>query len=190
MSDLDTLTRTSLDDIAAADALDALDAIRVRLLGKSGAVTEQLKALGKLPPDERKAHGERVNRVRDELSLLRKDVEVAQKAMDTTAQRFTETSMEGNSNHSDVSLLSPALPPGSPASPRIGLNIALSMVLGLLLGMGLGLLLELLDRRVRSSSDIANLLRVPVIALKQERPTVTGIRLLPGPSTGRYLPSA
>jgi hypothetical protein len=29
-----------------------------------------------------------------------------------------------------------------------------------------------------------------VIALKQERPTVTGIRLLPGPSTGRYLPSA
>jgi len=139
---------------------------------------------------EQKAKVLAMNRMRDELSLLRKDVEVAQKAMDTTAQRFTETSMEGNSNHSDVSLLEPALPPGSPASPRIGLNIALSMVLGLLLGTGLGLLLELLDRRVRSSSDIANLLRVPVIALKQERPTVTGIRLLSGPSTGRYLPSA
>jgi phenylalanyl-tRNA synthetase alpha chain len=68
MSDLDTLTRSSLSDIAAADALDALDAIRVRLLGKSGAITEQLKALGKLPPEERKAHGERVNRVRDELA--------------------------------------------------------------------------------------------------------------------------
>lgn len=132
----------------------------------------------------------KLNRVRDELSLLKKDVEVAQKAMDTTAQRFTETSMEGNSNHSDVSLLSPALPPGSPASPKVGLNIALSMVLGLLMGLGLGLLMELLDRRVRSSTDVANLLRVPVISLKQERPTVTGIRLLPGPSTGRYLPSA
>lgn len=131
-----------------------------------------------------------MNRVRDELSLLRKDVEVAQKAMDATAQRFTETNMEGNSNHSDVSLLSPALPPGSPASPRVGLNIALSMVLGLLLGTGLGLLFELLDRRVRSSSDIANLLRVPVIGLKQERPTVTGIRQLSGPAAGRYLPSA
>ena len=65
MSDLDTLTRSSLSDIAAADALDALDAIRVRLLGKSGAITEQLKSLGKLPPEERKAHGERVHRVRD-----------------------------------------------------------------------------------------------------------------------------
>src|SRR5688572_12327578 len=68
MSDLDTLTRSSLSDIDAADALDALDAIRVRLLGKSGAITEQLKSLGKLPPEERKTHGERVNRVRDELT--------------------------------------------------------------------------------------------------------------------------
>lgn len=131
-----------------------------------------------------------VNRTRDELSVLKKDVEMATKAMDTTAQRFTETSMEGQSNHSDVSLLSPALPPGMPASPRVGLNIALSMVLGLLLGTALGLILELLDRRVRSSNDVANLLRVPVISLIQERPTVTGMRMLPGPTTGRYLPSA
>lgn len=130
------------------------------------------------------------NRTRDELSVLKKDVEMAQKAMDTTAQRFTETSMEGQSNHSDVSLLSPALPAGSPASPRVGLNIALSMVLGALLGIGLGLMVELLDRRVRSSNDVANLLRVPVIALRQDKPTVTGMRLLPGPSTGRFLPSS
>lgn len=130
-----------------------------------------------------------VNRTRDELSVLKKDVEMATKAMDTTAQRFTETSMEGQSNHSDVSLLSPALPPGMPASPRVGLNIALSMVLGLLLGTALGLIMELLDRRVRSSNDVANLLRVPVISLIQERPTVTGMRMLPGPTTGRYLPS-
>ena len=130
-----------------------------------------------------------VNRTRDELSVLKKDVEMATKAMDTTAQRFTETSMEGQANHSDVSLLSPALPPGMPASPRVGLNIALSMVLGLLLGTALGLIMELLDRRVRSSNDVANLLRVPVISLIQERPTVTGMRMLPGPTTGRYLPS-
>ena len=131
-----------------------------------------------------------INRTRDELSVLKKDVEMAQKAMDTTAQRFTETSMEGQANHSDVSLLSPALPPGSPASPKVGLNIALSVVLGALLGIGLGLVIELLDRRVRSSNDVANLLRVPVIALKQQKPTVTGMRLLPGPTTGRFLPSS
>jgi phenylalanyl-tRNA synthetase alpha chain len=69
MNDLDSLAQTALADIAAAATLDALDAIRVRLLGKSGAITEQLKSLGKLPPEERKAHGELVNRVRDELTV-------------------------------------------------------------------------------------------------------------------------
>ena len=81
MSDLDTLTRTSLHDIAAADALDALDAIRVRLLGKSGAITEQLKQLGKLPPDERKARGEAINvakqQVQDAIAARKSTLEEA-----------------------------------------------------------------------------------------------------------------
>src|SRR5690606_10998761 len=62
------LQQSALADIQSATALDALDGIRVRLLGKSGVVTEELKRLGKLPPEERKAHGERVNRVRDALA--------------------------------------------------------------------------------------------------------------------------
>jgi phenylalanyl-tRNA synthetase alpha chain len=68
MSDIEGLKASALSDIAAANALDALDAIRIRLLGKSGAITEQLKSLGKLPPEQRKSHGEGINRVRDELT--------------------------------------------------------------------------------------------------------------------------
>ncbi len=56
-----------MSQIAAASSLEALDALRVSLLGKSGLITEQLKALGKLPTEERKAHGERVNRAKDSL---------------------------------------------------------------------------------------------------------------------------
>ena len=67
MSDLDTLQSSALGDISAAASLDALDAIRVALLGKSGAVTAQLKALGALPPEQRKAQGEQINRVKDAL---------------------------------------------------------------------------------------------------------------------------
>jgi phenylalanyl-tRNA synthetase alpha chain len=37
----------------------------VRLLGKSGEITGQLKQLGSLPPEQRKAHGEQINRVKD-----------------------------------------------------------------------------------------------------------------------------
>ena len=67
MDDLAALLDAARADIGAAASLDALDAVRVRLLGKSGSVTAQLKGLGKLPPEARKAQGERINRVRDAL---------------------------------------------------------------------------------------------------------------------------
>jgi phenylalanyl-tRNA synthetase alpha chain len=65
MSDLDTLTRAALADIAAAADLDALEAQRIGLLGKSGSITGQLKQLGTLPPEQRKAFGEQVNRAKE-----------------------------------------------------------------------------------------------------------------------------
>ena len=54
-------------EVAAAGTLDALESLRVALLGKSGLITEQLKALGKLAPDERKAQGALVNRAKERL---------------------------------------------------------------------------------------------------------------------------
>ncbi|KFN51114.1 phenylalanine--tRNA ligase subunit alpha [Arenimonas composti] len=68
MSDLETLTRTALGDIAAATALDTLESLRVALLGKSGTITGQLKQLGALPPEQRRSAGEAVNRARDEVA--------------------------------------------------------------------------------------------------------------------------
>ena len=65
MSDIDTLTRAALADIAAAADLDALEAQRVALLGKSGSITGQLKQLGALPPEQRKAFGETINRAKE-----------------------------------------------------------------------------------------------------------------------------
>lgn len=65
---LDELLIAARSDIAAAGDARALDALRVDLLGKKGLVTELLKSLGGMAPDERKAFGERVNRVRDALN--------------------------------------------------------------------------------------------------------------------------
>ena len=65
MSDLETLTRSALAEIEAAASLDALDALRVSLLGKAGSITGQLKLLGALAPDQRKQAGEAVNRAKE-----------------------------------------------------------------------------------------------------------------------------
>ena len=67
MSGIDELGRQALADIAGADTPAALEALRVSLLGKHGTVTGQLKSLGTLPADQRKAAGEAINRVRDTL---------------------------------------------------------------------------------------------------------------------------
>lgn len=131
----------------------------------------------------------KVNRMRDELAVLQKDVETAQEAMKNVTQRFSQTTIEAQSRHDDIAILSTALPPGYAYTPRVGLNILLSIVIGTVLGIGLGLLAELLDRRVRSSGEIADLLQVPVVSMKRDR-HLTGPTLLPGPGhSGKFLPS-
>ena len=56
--------------INQSDDLAALDAVRVAYLGKKGRVTEQSKALGRLPADERPAAGQAINRVKGEIQQL------------------------------------------------------------------------------------------------------------------------
>ncbi|PPU67011.1 phenylalanine--tRNA ligase subunit alpha [Xanthomonas pisi] len=68
MSEIQSLTERALADVAAAQTPDQLEALRVALLGKSGSVTAQLKQLGTLPPDQRKAAGEAINQTRDTLT--------------------------------------------------------------------------------------------------------------------------
>jgi phenylalanyl-tRNA synthetase alpha chain len=68
MDDLDSRAAQAQAEIDGAATLDALEALRVGLLGKSGIVTAALKALGALPPEEKKARGAAVNLVKQRLA--------------------------------------------------------------------------------------------------------------------------
>ncbi len=52
------------DEIAAAPDLDALEAMRIALLGKQGRISALLKTLGSMTPDERASEGPRINGLR------------------------------------------------------------------------------------------------------------------------------
>ena len=67
MSEIEQLSQQALADIAGAQSSEALEALRVGLLGKHGSITAQLKALGTMPADQRKQAGEAINRARDSL---------------------------------------------------------------------------------------------------------------------------
>ncbi|HJU25514.1 MAG TPA: phenylalanine--tRNA ligase subunit alpha, partial [Rhodanobacteraceae bacterium] len=68
MDALTTRIESALAEISSAGSLDALEAQRVALLGKSGAITAELKALGALAPEQRKQRGAEVNAARDRIA--------------------------------------------------------------------------------------------------------------------------
>ena len=61
---LSALVERALADVTASADLARLDEVRVRLLGKKGALTEQLKSLGALAAAERPAAGQRINQAK------------------------------------------------------------------------------------------------------------------------------
>ncbi len=92
---LNALVEQALADLDESASLAALDEVRVRLLGKKGLLTEQLKSLGGLSAAERPAAGQRINdakasiqaalemhRIRLEQAALEKDL--AKGAVDVT----------------------------------------------------------------------------------------------------------
>ena len=66
-NDLEALKHATIASLAQAADLRAWDAIRVGVLGKSGALTNLLKELGKAAPEERKARGAALNVLKGEL---------------------------------------------------------------------------------------------------------------------------
>ena len=85
----------ALQEIMAAQDVEALQQVKTRYVGKSGLVTRELGSLGKLPPEERKARGAEINAVRAALdaaltereAVLRRaalDARLASEAIDVT----------------------------------------------------------------------------------------------------------
>lgn len=119
------------------------------------------------------AHKQRILQLkegRDEVAVLQREVETAQRAYELVAQRLTQTDLESRSTQTNVSVLTPAVAPLEHSSPRLLLNTALAVFLGALLGVGAALLTELLDRRVRSAADLAEGLGLQVLANIDARP--------------------
>jgi phenylalanyl-tRNA synthetase alpha chain len=76
MQDLDVIVNEALALFAGIGDADQLEQAKARYLGKSGALTELLKGLGKLPAAERPAMGSRINAAKEKLeSALREQRE-------------------------------------------------------------------------------------------------------------------
>src|SRR5690625_7419322 len=57
----------ALEEIRNASDLQALQELRVRYLGKKGEITQRLKSLAQLPPDERREAGKEISQLKTEI---------------------------------------------------------------------------------------------------------------------------
>jgi phenylalanyl-tRNA synthetase alpha chain len=90
-----SLLEDALEQVATAENERTLDDVRVRFLGKKGALTAQLKSLGQLPADQRREAGQQINRAKqaleeaigqraETLSRERLDQQLAAETIDVT----------------------------------------------------------------------------------------------------------
>ena len=70
MNDLDSLVTAAKADFFAAPQTAELENAKARYLGKSGRVTELLKGLGALPPEEKKLRGAEINQAKSRIETL------------------------------------------------------------------------------------------------------------------------
>jgi phenylalanyl-tRNA synthetase alpha chain len=67
MQDVDAIVKEALATFAGVDDADKLEQAKARYLGKSGALTQLLKGVSKLPAAERPTFGSRVNAAKEKL---------------------------------------------------------------------------------------------------------------------------
>jgi phenylalanyl-tRNA synthetase alpha chain len=102
---LEALQSETLAAIAAADSLDALEAVRISALGKQGSISALLKTLGQMSPEERQVQGPIINGLRESVTaaLAARKAEMESAALD--AKLATE--------RLDMTLPAPERPMGS-----------------------------------------------------------------------------
>jgi uncharacterized protein involved in exopolysaccharide biosynthesis len=101
----------------------------------------------------------------DQVSVLARDVETAQRAYEAVSQRVGMLNLEGQNTQANVRVLSPAIEPLRPARPNVMKNILAAVMGGLVLGALAAIGFEILDRRVRNAEDMMSMSAVPVIGV-------------------------
>ncbi|HZB61454.1 MAG TPA: phenylalanine--tRNA ligase subunit alpha [Microvirga sp.] len=95
MTDLNQLERDLLAQVEAAGDEAALESVRVSALGKKGSVSELLKTLGSMTPEERKERGPLINglRYQVQVAILARRNDLAEAALEArlAAERIDVT---------------------------------------------------------------------------------------------------
>lgn len=132
-------------------------------------ITKERVAVLKQDVEQQKQKVLMLNQVRGEMLNLQNDVQNAQLAIENANKLYGQNSIEGQSDQGNIALLDTASPPFDPSKPRVFMNTFFSVLAGIFLGLLFALVVELLNRKVRGTQDLADLVDAPVFVISTKR---------------------
>jgi phenylalanyl-tRNA synthetase alpha chain len=93
MIDLEAIVKDAIAQFGSAADGAELERAKARYLGKAGALTEALKGLGRMPPDERRAAGARINGAKERIEAAL-EARRASIALKTTEARLAQEALD------------------------------------------------------------------------------------------------
>ena len=106
-----------------------------------------------------------VQRKEFEFRELQRNVDTNRTLYDTFLNRLKETSATADIDDANARIVETALVPGGAFKPQTARNTLIAAVLAFMAAIGLALLREQFDNRVRSSAEVEEKLRLPMIGL-------------------------
>lgn len=152
-----------------------LTSLRERLRAETGKLTKSLNINDNITSSRsaaaRAAYDEQRNKVlqlkdaRNELAVLEREVDSAQKVYDAIQARLSQMGLESNNTQNNIVIISPATEPSRHVFPKLTLALILSMSIGALLGILAALGVELFDRRIRGPQDLLQGTGLPIVGV-------------------------
>jgi capsular exopolysaccharide synthesis family protein len=102
-------------------------------------------------------------KLEEQQRALERKLQVAQSTYQQVLKQLQETEVIEQQKVGNARIISEALVPQKPVSPKIALNLALGGFLGVLLGVGTALLLEAMDKSLKNSEEAKRLLGYPLL---------------------------
>jgi chain length determinant protein EpsF len=171
-------------------ALSELASLRKKLANEVRQISESISTSYEVGKEKEKELHEamelqkkrvlELNGQRDQISVLQRDVEAAQRAFEGVSQRSTQTRLESLAAQTNIAILNAASVPSEASRPKVLINLLVATFIGTLLGVAMALILEFRNRRVRSEEDLTEIIDLPVLAtLSSPALPPRGTRLLP-----------
>jgi len=107
-------------------------------------------------------------------NILKREVDTNKQLYEGLLQRLKEAQVSAGLKASNLRVVDPAEVPKYPVRPRVVLNLALGLIFGLALGIGVAFFQEYLDKTLKSSDDVEQLLRLPSLGILPVFPALGG----------------